>query len=48
MEEKKKFVKPSMQVVELKSKVNILAGSGCDPDECTTNGSGSRFTDFDD
>lgn len=30
MEEKKIFVKPSMQVIELKSKVRILAGS--DPD----------------
>ena len=31
MEEKKIFQKPSMQVVELKSKVRILAGSdpGC-------------------
>lgn len=27
MEEKKKFEKPSMKVVELKSKVCILAGS---------------------
>lgn len=29
MEEKKKFEKPSMKVVELKSKVQILAGSEC-------------------
>ena len=29
MEEKKKFEKPTMKLVELKSKVRILAGSGC-------------------
>ena len=30
MEEKKKFEKPLMQVVMLRSKNQLLAGSGCD------------------
>lgn len=36
--EKKKFVKPSMKVIELKSKVGILqasGGCGCDGDYCS-------------
>lgn len=29
MEEKKKFVKPEMKVIEMKSEVRVLAGSDC-------------------
>jgi hypothetical protein len=41
MAEKKKFEKPEMQVIELNSKMQMLAGSGCgencwDDVECTT------------
>ena len=29
MEEKKKFVKPEMKVIEMKSEVRVMAGSDC-------------------
>ena len=35
MAEKKKFEKPEMQVIKLKA-MGMLAGSGCDSYECTT------------
>lgn len=34
MAEKKKFEKPEMQVIKLKSKVHMLAGSECSPYGC--------------
>ena len=41
MEKKKNFVKPEMKVIEMKSEVRVMAGSGCIADVCGTDCGGN-------